>query len=373
MLRYYANYLESHGYDSESQEREARRSGACAVPWPSYIQGEVPIAPETVPPEARDRIAALKRGAYQWPACRPILFTGLAGGGKTQLSKYIAKEAQCPYMNTSAAGFLSSKGSSGVETVAEIFKRSRIRSEMSMWWLRLRQLFALLTGQRRPRKKPAIVFIDEFDSIGKPAGSRVLEGDMNLEVERNKTLARLLWEIAHNEYVQGHLQAQRCPPADFPEQWSYLVDGALSRNVVRAKQRGIDLNDEYFSEKVLAQEKRSLLWRYFLGRSKAETLVVAATNSSADELDPEVQQWFEIVEVQPFDAVKRRAVIGFHGQNKRFQDPGILDRLAERSDGYSADKLASILNDAALLSAERDGVIRQADIDQAIEELDGQV
>ena len=107
-------------------------------------------------------------------------------------------------------------------------------------------------------------------------------------------------------------------------------------------------------------------------KAKAEALVIATTNSPVNELDPEVRNWFDIVEIQPFDLARRRAVLAFHGRNKRFENPEIIERLSERLEGYSADKLASILNDAAMLAAMRDddGVIRETDIDQAIAELE---
>ena len=58
----------------------------------------------------------------------------------------------------------------------------------------------------------------------------------------------------------------------------------------------------------------------------------------------------------------------FHAQGKHFETPDIIERLSEQSKGYSADKLASILNKAAMLSAMPggDGIIRAADINKAI-------
>ncbi len=155
-LWYIENYLESHGYDSDNRRQEARRSGTCHIPWPSDVKGEVPIVPETVPSIVRERIEALKENNYTWPTCKPLLLTGLAGVGKTQLGRYLAKQSQCKFMYVSAAGFMSSKENSGVETVAALFKRSRIRSEFETWALRFRQLFAFVCRRPIPRKKPTI-------------------------------------------------------------------------------------------------------------------------------------------------------------------------------------------------------------------------
>lgn len=379
---YWGNYLESHGYDLTSQQEEARRSGACSIPWPVLVQGEVPIAPGTVPELLRERIEALKNGRYRWPACKPILLTGPAGIGKTQLTRYLAQQSQCPFMYTSAAGFMSSKESSGVETAAKLFKRSRIRSELSSWVLRFRQLLAFVCRRPIPRKKPAILLIDEFDAISKPSGNTLLEGDRNLEVERDKTLARLWWEISHNEYTKDYLEAPRCPPADYIEHVNVMPRVLVNtlKKKIRGNKRsqqvleGASEDDETLAVEVeLAQAKRNspFFWEFLLSKRKAETLVVATTNSRVEELDPEVENWFDVIAIRPFDQEHRRAILEFHGRNKHFHEPGIIERLSQRSEGYSADKLDSILNDAAMLAADRDdnGVITQADIDQTLADL----
>ena len=266
---YWGNYLESHGYDLTSQQEEARRSGACRIPWPADVQGQVPIAPGTVPELLQERIEALRAGRYRWPTCKPILLAGPAGLGKTQLARYLAKQSQCPFMYSSAAGFMSSKEDSGVETVAGLFKRSRIRSEISAWGLRLRQLFAWILRRPIARKKPAIVLIDEFDAISKPSGTKLLEGDKNLETERDKTLARLYWEISHNEYTKDHLRAPRCPPADITERimsMPEIIQDALRKKIGTLQGPA----EASTAEEKLASSKRS--WPYYceivLGKSK---------------------------------------------------------------------------------------------------------
>ena len=374
---YWENYLASHGYDFVSQQEEARRSGACPISWPSFVRGEVPIAPETVPQRLQERIDALRVGRYQWPTCKPILLVGPAGTGKTQLARYVAQQSQCPFIYSSAAGFMSNKQDSGVETVARLFKRSRIRPELSSWALRARQLWYWLWRRVVPRKKPAIILIDEFDAISKPAGNAVCEGDQELEIERQKTLARLHWEVSHNEYTQGHIQGPLCPPANYSERvvalWyevkSEIIRVLLGIKIVRAF-FGNRVRPALPAEQSLAEHKKnhSFYWEFLCGKRKAEALVIATTNSPANELSSDIRDNFDVITMPPFDQGQRRTILQFHAQGKHFEAPDIIERLSEQSKGYSADKLASILNKAAMLSAMPggDGIIRAADINKAI-------
>jgi len=185
---YWNNYLESHGYDDASRREGARRAGACSIGMPAEIQQEVPIAPSTVPELLQQRMSMLSAGNVAWPSCRPLLLVGAPGMGKSQLARYIAKQSRCHFLYGSAAGFMSSKENAGVETVANLFKRSRIRSEWNAWMLRLRKMIAFLLRRPIPQKKPTVVLIDEIDAIARPARGNVHEGDQLLEIERSKTL-----------------------------------------------------------------------------------------------------------------------------------------------------------------------------------------
>ena len=349
---YWDSYLETHGYDIGSRLEESRRFDVCDIPFPAYIQDDVPIAEGVVPGAILSRIASLKRKSY-YNVCRPILLTGCAGSGKTQLARYMAKQAQCPFMNISAAGLLSGTGNSGAKSVVDLFKRSRVRSELAVWALRAKKLlFWFLRKRPLPEKEPAVILIDEFDAIGKSSG----DVSSVLETARRDTLMRLIWEMYNNPYMPT--RAIFCPPVS-AEEHGFLFAAAAAKLP----------RDEMF--RVLAYSKKTLkfVWRYFFGEKEAETLVVATTNCSADELDVSVRENFEIIEMKPLNKEQRQVVLAFHARNKPVQDKEkVIQDLAQRTEGWSAAALASIFNRAGLLMAcKNEDSITPADIEQILQ------
>ena len=385
MRNYWSDWLSSHGYDTDSQREQARRAGSCAIPFPAFVQNEVPIAPETVPQLLQQRIAKLQQKKYDWPVCKPILLTGCAGTGKSQLPRYMAQQAHLPFLNVPAAGLMSATSNSGVANVAALFKSARVRPESYNWSLRLRALYAWLARRPVPRKEPTVVFIDEFDAISKRSVAAIGTGDNLLEGECRKTYARLLWEISFNPYNHNQMSINSCPPANTAEQVScawgvWLGLTGYPRTATFGK-------SDMKVDEILATCKNRLprswkdllrrfgawedvLWKFLCGQPKSETLVIAATNHRADELDPSVREWFDVIEMKPYDLAQRLAILKFHARNKQLADADILPAIALHSEGYSGDRIASILNDAALIVASRPGntVIQRADINQALTE-----
>ena len=358
---YWNSYLESHGYDDVSRREGARRAGACSIGTPSEIQQDVPIAPSTVPELVQQRIGMLSAGNVAWPACRHLLLVGAPGMGKSQLARYIAKQSRCHFLYASAAGFMSSKENAGVETVATLFKQSRIRSEWNAWMLRLRQMIAFLLRRPIPQKKPTVVLIDEIDAIARPARGEVHEGDQLLEIERGKTLKRLYWELAYNRYTpEAMLQfVYERPPANLSERilairlkYWWGLQGSLSEILVTFK------------------KVYPCIWKHFFSIPKAEALVVATTNVPVESLDPATRIFFDVIEFDQLTSEHHRAIVEFYAQKKKFQTPDLLDQIVERTRHVSPDTIAAIVNDAALFAAgraEQPGsvIISQDDIDRA--------
>jgi ATP-dependent Zn protease len=95
-------------------------------------------------------------GAY---VPKGVLLCGRPGTGKTMLAQALANEAECSFIYKSGAEFDQIFVGSGARNVRDLFKKAR-------------------------KKAPAIIFIDEIDSIG---GKR--------QQESNNTLNQLLVEI----------------------------------------------------------------------------------------------------------------------------------------------------------------------------------
>lgn len=103
-------------------------------------------------------------------------------------------------------------------------------------------------------------------------------------------------------------------------------------------------------------------------------ILIAATNRP-DILDPALLRPGrfdrQIVVDQP-DLVGRRAIAEIHAKGKPLGDDVSLDVIARRTPGFTGADLANLLNEAALLTARREGaVIGSAEIEAAIDRVIG--
>lgn len=100
-----------------------------------------------------------------------ILLVGPPGVGKTMIAKAMATEANVPFFYQSGASFAQLYVGSGAKKVQELFKSAK-------------------------RVAPAIIFIDEIDSVGKARGE-------NRNDERESTLNELLTQMDGFEDSNG--------------------------------------------------------------------------------------------------------------------------------------------------------------------------
>jgi cell division protease FtsH len=100
-------------------------------------------------------------------APKGVLLAGLPGTGKTLLARATAGEAGVPFFSASASEFIELIVGVGAQRVRELFAEAR-------------------------KVAPAIVFIDEIDTIGRARGGAVATGGHD---EREQTLNQILTEM----------------------------------------------------------------------------------------------------------------------------------------------------------------------------------
>ncbi len=98
---------------------------------------------------------------------RGVLLSGPPGSGKTLLARAVAGEAQVPFFSISASEFIEAIVGVGASRVRDLFEQAK-------------------------KVAPAIVFIDELDSIGRARGGTQSLGGND---EREQTLNQILTEM----------------------------------------------------------------------------------------------------------------------------------------------------------------------------------
>lgn len=206
-----------------------------------------------------------------------VLLSGTPGNGKTHIAKAIAGEAGVPFISVSGSQFVEKYVGVGASRVRELFEFARQQAQ----------------ALAEPGKKgTAIIFIDEFDALGRKRGGDSGGGGREAE----QTLNQLLVEM------------DGLKPDD---NTNIIVLGATNRP---------DLLDEALTERP--------------GRFDHK---IDVPNPAGDP-----QARYEILCV--------------HSRHKKFagDKEAILRELAERTSGSSGARLADILNKASIIAA-KDG------------------
>ena len=99
-------------------------------------------------------------------APKGVLLVGAPGTGKTLLARAVAGEAGVPFFSLSASEFVELFVGVGASRVRDLFKQAR-------------------------ENAPAIIFIDELDSIGRSRGQTAIGGSS----EQEQTLNQILTEM----------------------------------------------------------------------------------------------------------------------------------------------------------------------------------
>jgi cell division protease FtsH len=155
-------------------------------------------------------------------APKGVLLVGAPGTGKTLLARAVAGEAGVPFFSLSASEFVELFVGVGASRVRDLFKQAR-------------------------ENAPAIIFIDELDSIGRTRGQTALGGSS----EQEQTLNQILTEMDGFSSKEGVIVLAATNQPDVLDK-ALLRPGRFDRRVV------VNLPDKVGREAILKVHTRSV-------------------------------------------------------------------------------------------------------------------
>ena len=155
-------------------------------------------------------------------APKGVLLVGAPGTGKTLLARAVAGEAGVPFFSLSASEFVELFVGVGASRVRDLFKQAR-------------------------ENAPAIIFIDEIDSIGRTRGQAVVGGSS----EQEQTLNQILTEMDGFSSKEGVIVLAATNQPDVLDK-ALLRPGRFDRRVV------VNLPDKAGREAILKVHTRSV-------------------------------------------------------------------------------------------------------------------
>ena len=155
-------------------------------------------------------------------APKGVLLVGAPGTGKTLLARAVAGEAGVPFFSLSASEFVELFVGVGASRVRDLFKQAR-------------------------ENAPAIIFIDELDSIGRARGQTAIGGSS----EQEQTLNQILTEMDGFSSKEGVIVLAATNQPDVLDK-ALLRPGRFDRRVV------VNLPDKAGREAILAVHTRSV-------------------------------------------------------------------------------------------------------------------
>ncbi|HWC37078.1 MAG TPA: ATP-dependent metallopeptidase FtsH/Yme1/Tma family protein, partial [Acidimicrobiales bacterium] len=208
-----------------------------------------------------------------------VLLVGPPGTGKTLLARAVAGEAGVPFMSVSGSDFMEMFVGVGASRVRDLFQTAR-------------------------KQAPAIVFVDEIDSIGRKRGAGLGGG----HDEREQTLNQMLNEMDGFDTTEGIVMMAATNRPDILDP-ALLRPGRFDRQIVVPLP---DLEERLPILKVHCKDKRlapdvylELLARGTPGMSGAD--LANLVNESALHA---VRRGSDAVAMQDFEAARDRVMMG---------------------------------------------------------------
>jgi len=232
-----------------------------------------------------------------------ILLVGPPGTGKTLLARAVAGEAGVPFMSVSGSDFMEMFVGVGASRVRDLFQTAR-------------------------RQAPAIIFIDEIDSIGRKRGAGLGGG----HDEREQTLNQMLSEMDGFDAAEGVVMMAATNRPDILDP-ALLRPGRFDRQIVVPLP---DLEERLPILRVHCRDKRigpdvdlELVARGTPGMSGAD--LANLVNEAALHA---VRRSSDVIEMQDFEAARDRVLMGQRRESVVLSDEE-KERVAYHEGGHA--------------------------------------
>eukprot|EP00756_Hemistasia_phaeocysticola_P042944 Hpha_TRINITY_DN16998_c2_g4::TRINITY_DN16998_c2_g4_i1::g.56259::m.56259/K03798/ftsH, hflB; cell division protease FtsH len=302
---------------------------------------------------------------------RGALLTGKPGTGKTLLAKAVAGEADVPFFSCSGADFIEIFGGSGPKRVRELFAAAKEAS-------------------------PAVIFIDELDSVGSKRSSM---GDQGIGGEENRTTNALLAEMDGMGTNDGvivlaatnfpeHLDTALTRPGRFDRKIEIPVPDETARKElfeyylnkittsVSFDKKAAELKKKVADAKAEVERKRNAPdvaeKKKRLAEHRAEMDKLHADEGAKNKETREKDLAMKIRQLQKEVGEQEVFEPNFDPPTEEDKAEGakLAAELAARTPGVTPASIATIANESALVAAERGGsFVKGSDINDAIDNV----
>jgi cell division protease FtsH len=232
-----------------------------------------------------------------------ILLVGPPGTGKTLLARAVAGEAGVPFMSVTGSDFMEMFVGVGASRVRDLFQTAR-------------------------KQAPAIIFVDEIDSIGRKRGAGLGGG----HDEREQTLNQMLSEMDGFETTEGIVMMAATNRPDILDP-ALLRPGRFDRQIVVPLP---DLEERLPILKVHCKDKKmapdvdlAVVARGTPGMSGAD--LANLVNEAALHA---VRRHADAVHMQDFEAARDRVIMGQRRESMALSDAE-KERVAYHEGGHA--------------------------------------